>query len=48
MKARIQNWKGKMLSQTGSDKRNNLALLALGSLALATVLGAAWLERKKD
>ncbi|MCT6812860.1 MAG: MucBP domain-containing protein, partial [Lactobacillus helsingborgensis] len=36
------------LPQTGTEKRNSLAMLALGSLALATALGAAWLNRKKD
>ncbi|MCT6846927.1 MAG: BspA family leucine-rich repeat surface protein, partial [Lactobacillus helsingborgensis] len=30
------------LPQTGTEKRNSLAMLALGSLALATALGAAW------
>ncbi len=36
------------LPQTGTEKRNSFAMLALGSLALATALGAAWLNRKKD
>ena len=36
------------LPQTGNDKHNSLAMLALGSLALATALGAAWFGRKKD
>ena len=36
------------LPQTGSEKHNGLAMLALGGLALATALGAAWLERKKE
>ena len=36
------------LPQTGSEKHKSLAMLALGGLALATALGAAWLERKKD
>ena len=36
------------LPQTGAEKHNSLAMLALGGLALATALGAAWLERKKD
>ncbi|WP_223903001.1 BspA family leucine-rich repeat surface protein [Lactobacillus laiwuensis] len=36
------------LPQTGTEKHNSLAMLALGGLALATALGAAWLERKKD
>ena len=36
------------LPQTGAEKRNSFAMLALGSLALATALGAAWLNRKKD
>ena len=36
------------LPQTGTKKRNSFAMLALGSLALATALGAAWLNRKKD
>ena len=36
------------LPQTGTEKRNSLAMLALGSLALATALGAAWLNRKKN
>ena len=39
---------GNTLPQTGTEKRNSLAMLALGSLALATALGAAWLNRKKD
>ena len=37
-----------VLPQTGTEKHNSLAMLALGSLALATALGAAWLNRKKD
>ena len=36
------------LPQTGAEKHNSLAMLALGGLALATALGAAWLERKKE
>ena len=36
------------LPQTGAEKHNSLAMLALGGLALATALGAAWLNRKKD
>ena len=36
------------LPQTGTEKRSSLAMLALGSLALATALGAAWLNRKKN
>ncbi|WP_294891543.1 BspA family leucine-rich repeat surface protein, partial [uncultured Lactobacillus sp.] len=36
------------LPQTGNDKHNSLAMLALGSLALATAIGAAWFGRKKD
>ena len=36
------------LPQTGAEKHNSLAMLAIGGLALATALGAAWLERKKD
>ena len=36
------------LPQTGVEKHNSLAMLALGGLALATALGAAWLERKKN
>ena len=36
------------LPQTGAEKHNSLAMLALGGLALVTALGAAWLERKKD
>ena len=43
-----QNNASNTLPQTGNDKHNNLAMLALGSLALATALGAAWFGRKKD
>ena len=35
------------LPQTGVEKHNSLAMLALGGLALATALGAAWLGRKE-
>ena len=43
-----QNNASNTLPQTGNDKHNSLAMLALGSLALATALGAAWFGRKKD
>ncbi|UZN42448.1 BspA family leucine-rich repeat surface protein [Lactobacillus sp. IBH004] len=43
-----QNSASNTLPQTGNDKHNSLAMLALGSLALATALGAAWFGRKKD
>ena len=43
-----QNSRTDALPQTGAEKHNSLAMLALGGLALATALGAAWLERKKD
>ena len=43
-----QNSVSNTLPQTGNDKHNSLAMLALGSLALATALGAAWFGRKKD
>ena len=36
------------LPKTGNDKHSSLAMLALGSLALATAIGAAWFGRKKD
>jgi len=36
------------LPQTGAEKHNSLAMLALGGLALATALGAAWFNRKKN
>ena len=36
------------LPQTGTEKRNSFAMLALGGLALATALGAAWFNRKKN
>ena len=42
-----QNNASNTLPQTGNDKHNSLAMLALGSLALATALGAAWFGRKK-
>ena len=43
-----QNSVSNTLPQTGNDKHNSLAMLALGSLALATALGAAWFGHKKD
>ena len=43
-----QNNASNTLPQTGNDKHSSLAMLALGSLALATALGAAWFGRKKD
>ena len=43
-----QNNASNTLPQTGNDKHNSLAMLALGSLALATAIGAAWFGRKKD
>ena len=43
-----QNNASNTLPQTGNDKHNSLAMLALGGLALATALGAAWFGRKKD
>ncbi|NUE97679.1 BspA family leucine-rich repeat surface protein [Lactobacillus melliventris] len=43
-----QNNASNTLPQTGNDKHNSLAMLALGSLALATALGAAWFGHKKD
>ncbi|NUE97677.1 BspA family leucine-rich repeat surface protein [Lactobacillus melliventris] len=43
-----QNSVSNTLPQTGNDKHNSLAMLALGSLALATALGAAWFGRKKN
>ena len=43
-----QNSASNTLPQTGNDKHSSLAMLALGSLALATALGAAWFGRKKD
>ena len=43
-----QNSASNTLPQTGNDKHNSLAMLALGGLALATALGAAWFGRKKD
>ena len=43
-----QNSVSNTLPQTGNDKHNSLAMLALGSLALATALGAVWFGRKKD
>ena len=43
-----QNNASNTLPQTGNDKHNSLAMLALGSLALATALGAAWFGRKRD
>ena len=43
-----QNNASNTLPQTGNDKHSSLAMLALGSLALATAIGAAWFGRKKD
>ena len=43
-----QDSKTNSLPQTGAEKHNSLAMLALGGLALATAIGAAWLERKKE
>ena len=43
-----QNSASNTLPQTGNDKHSSLAMLALGSLALATAIGAAWFGRKKD
>ena len=43
-----QNSASNTLPQTGNDKHKSLAMLALGGLALATALGAAWFGRKKD
>ncbi|WP_294831618.1 BspA family leucine-rich repeat surface protein [uncultured Lactobacillus sp.] len=43
-----QNSASNALPKTGNDKHNSLAMLALGSLALATAIGAAWFGRKKD
>ena len=42
-----QNNASNTLPQTGNDKHSSLAMLALGSLALATAIGAAWFGRKK-
>ena len=43
-----QNSASNTLPQTGNDKHSSLTMLALGSLALATAIGAAWFGRKKD
>ena len=44
----IANHKEKLLPQTGSNKRSNLAVLALGGLALASALSAIWFNHKED
>ena len=44
----IATHKEKLLPQTGSNKRSNLAVLALGGLALASALSAIWFNHKED
>ena len=43
-----QNSASNPLPQTGNDKHNSLAMLALGGLALASALSAIWFNHKED